>query len=126
MARVSGSNTKPEIIVRRILYGLGFRYRINVRKLPGTPDIVLSKHNKVVFVHGCFWHRHKGCKDATMPKSNREFWGNKFAANVKRFEDVSKQLKDIGWRIEVVWECETRNTEALESRFSNRFVNCAV
>jgi len=122
MARISGSNTKPEIVVRKILYGLGFRYRLNVRKLPGTPDIVLSKHNKVVFVHGCFWHGHKGCKRSTRPTTNVAFWNRKIDKNIDRDKKVLKELRRLGWKPLVIWECQTKKPEALGKRLI-RFLN---
>lgn len=117
MSRIKAKDTKPEIAVRSLLHRMGFRFRLHDKKLPGKPDIVLKKYKTVIFVHGCFWHRHTGCKDATMPKSNREFWENKFAANVKRFEYVSQQIKDIGWNVAVVWECEMKDIDKLEEKF---------
>ena len=122
MARISGSNTKPEIVVRKILYGLGFRYRLNVRKLPGTPDIVLSKHSKVVFVHGCFWHGHKGCKRSTRPTTNVAFWNRKIDKNIDRDKKVLKELRRLGWKPLVIWECQTKKPEALGKRLI-RFLN---
>ena len=121
MARVSGSNTKPEIIVRKMLYGLGFRYRLNVRKLAGTPDIVLSKHNKVVFVHGCFWHGHKGCKRSKRPTTNIAFWNRKIDQNIKRDINSLTELRRLGWKPLVVWECQTKKPELLEKRFIRFF-----
>jgi len=122
MSRIRGKDTKPEIAVRSLLHSMGFRFRLHDKKLPGKPDIVLKKYKTVVFVHGCFWHRHKGCKDATMPKSNRAFWEKKFAANVKRFEHVSKLLQDMGWKVIVVWQCELKSIDKLRSRFLSVFM----
>ena len=121
MARISGSNTKPEIVVRKILYGLGFRYRLNVRKLPGTPDIVLSKHNKVVFVHGCFWHGHKGCKRSKRPTTNVAFWNRKIDKNIDRDKKSVKELRQLGWQPLVIWECQTKRPESLEKRLIRFF-----
>ena len=105
MSRIRGSNTKPEILLRKALHAQGFRFRLNVRKLPGSPDIVLPKWRTAIFVHGCFWHRHTGCpKDAT-PGSNVLFWQEKFAANMRRDAEVIQRLHDLGWRTLVVWEC---------------------
>ena len=118
MSRIKAKDTKPEIAVRSLLHRMGFRFRLHDKKLPGKPDIVLRKYKTVIFVHGCFWHRHTGCKDATMPKSNREFWRKKFEANVNRFETVSKQLRKLGWRVEVIWQCEVKDKECLRRRLS--------
>lgn len=109
MSRISGSNTKPEIVVRKMIYGMGFRYRLNVRELPGTPDIVLPKHKKVVFVHGCFWHGHKGCKRSQRPSSNRNFWNRKIEQNMARDKKAIKDLKKLGWQMLIIWGCKTRN-----------------
>ncbi|MDE4622191.1 very short patch repair endonuclease [Sinorhizobium meliloti] len=106
MSRIRSNSTKPEMALRRALHRLGFRFRVQGTGLRGKPDIVLAKYTTVIFVHGCFWHRHPGCKVATTPKSNTQFWTEKFSRNVKRDERVVKQLEDEGWRVIVVWECE--------------------
>ncbi|CAN7702846.1 very short patch repair endonuclease [Pseudomonas brassicacearum] len=106
MARIRGSNTRPEIALRKVLHSLGLRYRLNGSGLPGKPDLVFPRHKAVVFVHGCFWHRHFNCNIATTPKSNTEFWVEKFEKNVARDERVTMLLKAAGWRVFVVWECE--------------------
>lgn len=106
MSRIKGKDTKPELSLRKILHRLGFRYRLHVNKLPGKPDLVFPKYNTVVFVHGCFWHRHPGCKVATTPKSNTEFWNDKFEKNKERDARTIKTLEDAGWNVLVVWECE--------------------
>lgn len=106
MGRIRGANTKPELVVRSLLHREGFRFRLHQRVLPGKPDIVLKKYCAVVFVHGCFWHRHPGCKYAYTPKSRVQFWESKFAANVRRDATVLDQLRADGWRPFVVWECE--------------------
>lgn len=116
MSRISSSNTKPEIIVRKIIYGMGFRYRLNVHELPGTPDIVLAKYKKVVFVHGCFWHSHKGCKRSTRPTTRRFFWSNKLDGNIDRDKRNIVLLRRLGWKVFVVWQCQTRNPERLSTR----------
>ena len=113
MSRISGSNTKPEIIVRKIIHAMGFRYRLHVRNLPGTPDIVLPRHKKVVFVHGCFWHGHKGCKRSQRPSANSEFWNRKIEQNMARDKKVIKGLQKLGWRPLIIWECKTRNPLSL-------------
>lgn len=106
MAAIPSKDTAPELTLRRALHGLGLRYRVNDRLLPGKPDIVLPRHRAVVFVHGCFWHRHEGCKVASVPKSNAEFWKEKFARNVARDRRSIAELSLAGWRVFVVWECE--------------------
>ena len=116
MSRIRAKNTKPEIAVRRLLHGLGFRFRLHVRRLPGCPDIVLARRKAAVFVHGCFWHRHPNCRFAYTPKSRKEFWLPKLQANATRDRETLVQLKREGWRPVVVWECETRNLERLATR----------
>ena len=115
MAKVKQKNTAPEIIVRKFLFSKGFRYRINVKSLSGTPDIVLSKYKTVIFVHGCFWHRHEGCKHASYPGSNVDFWEKKFAGNIKRDRDAIAALTDRGWRVVVLWECGLHEADITES-----------
>lgn len=109
MSRIPSKNTKPEEIVRKYLFNRGFRYRKNVSKLPGKPDIVLSKYKTVVFMNGCFWHAHKGCKWFVPLKSNTEFWEGKFIYNIERDERNYKKLKDLGWKVIIIWECEIRH-----------------
>lgn len=111
MSKISGKNTKPEIIVRKALFAKGFRYRINDKNLPGKPDIVLPKYKTVIFVHGCFWHSHPDCKDAHLPKSNIDFWEKKISSNVERDKRDISQLTDLGWKIIIVWECEIKKKE---------------
>lgn len=106
MSKIRSKDTKPEMLVRRHLHALGFRYRLHDSKLPGHPDIVLPKWHTVIFVNGCFWHRHEGCKYATKPKSNIEFWTTKFKQNVERDKKEYTALKSAGWKIIVIWECE--------------------
>jgi DNA mismatch endonuclease (patch repair protein) len=106
MSRIRGKDTAPELALRKALHGKGFRFRLHGVDLPGRPDMVMRKHKTVVFVHGCFWHRHTGCKIAATPKSNAEFWFRKFAANVERDERNISHLKALGWRVFVIWECE--------------------
>lgn len=111
MAAIRSNNTKPEQLLRSLLWRAGFRFRKNVRTLLGTPDIVLPKYKTVIFVHGCFWHRHQGCKYATVPKTKTEFWNNKFQQNITRDAIVYKNLQQQGWKVYVVWECELKNNK---------------
>lgn len=108
MSKISSKNTKPEIILRKALFEKGYRYRINYKKLPGSPDIVLPKYKTVIFVHGCFWHAHPNCKDAHLPKTNIEFWRNKINSNIERDKRTTQQLMSLGWNIIIVWECEIK------------------
>ena len=109
MSRVRSSDTKPEWILRCGLHRLGFRYRLKNAALPGSPDIVFPKYGAAIFVHGCYWHRHPGCKHASIPKTNVEFWTKKFADNCSRDMRNAKALKEMGWRVKIVWECELEN-----------------
>ncbi len=118
MGRIRGKDTKPEMVVRRIAHRLGFRFRLHRRDLPGSPDLVFPASRKVVFVHGCYWHRHPGCRLAYLPKSNIEFWTDKFAANVARDEKAIAALREQDWEPLVIWECETKDSILLVSRLS--------
>lgn len=111
MARIKGKDTKPEVLVRSMLHRAGYRFRKNVKDLPGKPDIVLPKYKTAIFVHGCFWHRHKGCKDATTPKTNTEFWLKKFERNVYNDRKHTRELRKLGWYVITVWECELKQPE---------------
>lgn len=106
MSKIKSHDTSIEIKVRKYLFSQGFRYRKNVKSLPGKPDIVLSKYKTVIFINGCFWHRHPGCKYATTPSSHQEFWQKKFTANVKNDQKNHKLLTESGWNVIVLWECE--------------------
>jgi len=106
MASVRSTNTKPEVVIRRWLHNKGYRFRLHKKDLPGKPDIVLSKYKTVINVNGCFWHRHNGCKYTTTPKTNIEYWQNKFERNVQRDKINRKKLKNNGWKEIVIWECE--------------------
>lgn len=114
MSRIKSRDTTPELAVRKVLYGMGYRYRLHSAAVPGKPDIVLKRFRAAIFVHGCFWHRHPGCKFAYSPKSRVEFWTKKFDANVRRDETVRKQLSDLGWKSLTIWECETKSSETIE------------
>ncbi len=119
MSRVPSRDTKPELIVRRIAHRLGFRYRLHRKDLPGSPDIVFPKHRSVVFVHGCFWHRHPGCKYASNPATRAEYWERKFRDNVARDARNEALLRELGWRVMVIWGCETKDREAVAERLSS-------
>ena len=118
MARIRNRDTAPERAVRRELYGLGIRYRLHNGKLPGRPDIVIGRLRTVIFVHGCYWHRHPGCRLAYTPKSNVEFWQRKLEGNAKRDAENQARLAELGWRIIVIWECEIHDREALRQRLA--------
>lgn len=118
MSGIRGRDTKPELAVRRFLHGRGLRYRLHVNGLPGRPDIVLPQHRIAVFVHGCFWHRHPGCRFAYTPKSRQEFWLTKLESNVVRDQRDQQQLRDLDWRVEVVWECEITPSRLMELEHS--------
>jgi DNA mismatch endonuclease (patch repair protein) len=114
MARIGPRNTTPEIAVRRAAHALGFRFRLHRKDLPGCPDVVFPKRRLAVFVHGCFWHRHEGCSNCTMPKTRPEFWRRKFEGNMERDQRNCEQRARLGWRILVVWECESEDRAGLE------------
>ena len=116
MSRIQGRDTAPEIAVRRIAHGLGFRFRLYRKDLPGRPDLVFPRHRAVVFVHGCFWHRHGGCRYAYTPKTRVRFWAEKFRRNVARDRQQEERLRSLGWRVLVIWECETHNETAVGRR----------
>ncbi len=116
MSRVKGRDTKPEKIIRSLLYSMGYRFRLHRRDLPGKPDIVLPKHKKAVFIHGCFWHGHEGCPRAARPTTNTEFWNKKIDSNIKRDAAAQKELPALGWAYLIVWQCEMRDHAALENR----------
>jgi DNA mismatch endonuclease (patch repair protein) len=113
MARVRGKNTKPELVVRKLAHRLGYRYRLHVRGLPGSPDLVFPGRGKIIFVHGCFWHSHHKCRLATVPKTRRAFWLEKMRTNRERDARILRQLKAAGWQCRVIWECETRDLTLL-------------
>ena len=118
MSRIRGKNTKPEILVRKGLHARGFRFRLHNKKLPGSPDIVLPKYGVAIMVNGCFWHGHKGCRYATKPKSNVEFWETKIARNKHRDEVTAAHLEALGWTVITIWECELRNSSQLDDRLN--------
>lgn len=116
MSRIKSRDTAPEKIVRSLLHRLGFRFRLHRSDLPGKPDITLPKYRTVIFVHGCFWHRHSGCRYAYSPKSNAKFWAEKLSGNAERDQTNTKKLRKLGWCVRVVWECETRDEKRLDRR----------
>jgi DNA mismatch endonuclease (patch repair protein) len=116
MRRVRQRDTDPELVVRRVAHALGYRFRLHRRDLPGTPDLVFPKYRVALFVHGCFWHRHEGCPRATTPKSRRDYWLPKFAANVERDRRKEEALKSLGWRVLIFWECEINDANSLKRR----------
>ena len=128
MSKIRGRDTKPELVLRRLLHALGLRYRLHQRGLPGRPDLVFAKYKAVVFVHGCFWHRHPGCNIATTPKSNTPFWTSKFENNVARDRRDLEALRGLGWKVFVVWECELNSgvkARATSERLASRIVGLA-
>ena len=117
MGRIKSVNTSPEIIVRKLLHKMGYRFRLHRRDLPGTPDIVLPKFKTVIEVRGCYWHRHAGCPDATTPKTNTAFWVDKFNKTIERDKRNLKAIKKLGWQVIVVWQCEIKDLNILETKF---------
>ena len=109
MQAVKGKNTSPEVLVRQYLHRQGYRFRLHRKDLPGKPDIVLPKYKTVIFINGCFWHRHQGCKHATMPASNIDYWEKKFKRTQERDKSQYRQLEELGWKVYIVWECEVKN-----------------
>ena len=123
MGAVHSKNTSPEMAVRRIAHALGYRYRLHVSTLPGRPDLAFPARHKAIFVHGCFWHRHNGCRYATSPKTNCEFWEAKFRANVARDRRARRELKKINWAVLTVWQCELKKPETLTERLNDFLTN---
>ena len=121
MSAIKSKNTKPEIKVRKVLHSMGYRFRLHSKDLPGSPDIVLPKYKTVIFVHGCFWHRHENCKYASTPKTRKEFWNKKFTENKKRDLEIQEKIKILDWRSVVIWECETKNIENLRDKIIDVF-----
>src|SRR5687768_13153004 len=120
MSRIRSKNTTPEKRVRSLLHRFGYRFRLHAKNLPGRPDVVLVKHKTVIFVHGCFWHRHRGCKNCTTPTNRREWWVTKLEGNATRDKAHQRALRKLGWRSLIVWECQTENPKAL-ARFVAAF-----
>ena len=126
MSRIKQKDTKPEILVRKALFNSGYRYRLHKKGLPGSPDIVLAKYRAVIFVNGCFWHYHKKCRDGHIPKSRREYWKKKLDRNVERDKKVYKNLKENGWRVLIVWECEAKKDIQKSLSKIERFLNSGL
>ena len=118
MSKIRSKDTKPELRVRSVLHQMGYRFRLHKKNLPGTPDIVLSKYHTVIFVHGCFWHRHRGCRFAYNPKTRIDFWEAKFKRNLERYEEVSSCLKKLGWEVRIIWECETSDSQHIVKKLT--------
>jgi len=119
MSRVSGKNTNPELVVRKIVHSLGYRFRLHRKDLPGRPDVVLPRHQKIIFVNGCFWHGHARCRRAKLPSSNTAFWQTKLAGNKARDEEVKRRLRRAGWAVFVVWQCEIGQRDILLQRLES-------
>lgn len=122
MSRIRSGNTRPEIIVRSVLHSMGYRFRLHRNDLPGKPDIVLPKYRTIIFVHGCFWHRHSGCKYTYTPKSRIEFWEKKFLRNIERDQEAREKLELMNWKVLIVWECETRDVQSLMAKLKRILV----
>lgn len=122
MARVRSKNMRPELVVRKLVFALGYRYRLHGRDLPGCPDVVFRPRRKVIFVHGCFWHRHENCVLARLPKSRLDFWKPKLEGNRERDEKIKRELYRRGWKVLTVWECQLKETRRLEARI-RRFLD---
>jgi len=116
MTNITSKNTKPELLVRKALTKHGIRYRLHVKKFPGKPDIVISKHKTIIFINGCFWHQHKNCKYSVLPKTNKNYWMPKLERNIKKQKDDIKQLKEGGWKTKVLWECQLKSIELAKKR----------
>lgn len=121
MSRVGSNDTGPEMRVRKVAHAMGLRFRLHRKDLPGHPDIVFPRWRIAIFVHGCFWHRHPGCKKATTPKSNIEFWTRKFEANVARDIRTQRELEDLGWKVAVIWECGTKSPSEIHRQLTELF-----
>jgi DNA mismatch endonuclease, patch repair protein len=115
MSKIQSSDTKPEILIRKLIFNMGYRYRLYDPDLPGHPDIVFKKRRKLIFINGCFWHQH-GCNYYRMPKSRKDFWGLKLKRNVERDKEVITKLKYLGWKILVIWECQTKNIQDIRKK----------
>ena len=121
MSGIRSKDTRPELAVRKAAHAMGYRFRLHRKDLPGSPDLTFSSRNTVIFVHGCYWHRHEGCKYCYTPKSNVEFWAKKFKNNVARDQRVREELEQHGWRVVTLWECETADEDGLRQRLREIF-----
>lgn len=121
MSKIKGKDTKPEKIVRSILHRMGYRFRLHRKDLPGNPDIVLSKHKKVIFVHGCFWHGHKDCPRAKRPSTNKKFWNEKLTKNIDRDKKNQEKLQQAGWTPLVIWQCQIKEDQGIKEKLSEFF-----
>ena len=121
MRAIKSKNTSPERRVRSAAHSLGLRFRLHRRDLPGSPDLIFPKKKTALFVHGCFWHRHKNCPGATTPKTNAEYWNSKFRRNMERDRESRRKLEQDGWKVLVIWECETKTRESIEAFFKENF-----
>lgn len=122
MSRVKSKNTKPELMIRSILHKEGYRFRVHRKDLPGKPDIVLPRYKTVIFVHGCFWHQHEGCPDSKRPSTNIEFWNSKLNENIARDKKNKIKLRELGWEVFVIWECEIKDIENLKKKLLRRLI----
>ena len=122
MSRVRSANTNPELLVRQAAHALGLRFRLHRSDLPGTPDLVFPRWRVAILVHGCFWHRHAGCAKASLPKTRAAFWRDKFERNVRRDQAVVRSLRELGWQVEVIWECEAKRHAEVERRLRDIFL----
>lgn len=123
MSRIHSYDTKPELLVRSHVHRMGYRFRVHQEKLPGNPDIVLAKHKKVIFIHGCFWHGHKGCRRSKRPASNESFWRIKLDKNIERDKRQREELKKLGWKYLIIWQCEANNESRLQTKLVKFFRN---
>ncbi|MCD6459254.1 DNA mismatch endonuclease Vsr [bacterium] len=125
MSKINAKDTKPEIFMRKLIFSMGYRYRLHKKELPGKPDMVFAKHKKVIFVHGCFWHGHKDCKKATVPQTNTDFWQQKIYNNIQRDKKTYRHLKEIGWDYLLIWGCQIKkkNIPELKTAVNDFFKN---
>jgi DNA mismatch endonuclease (patch repair protein) len=126
MSKIGPKNSKPEMLIRKLIHNMGYRYRLHRKDLPGKPDLVFPKYKKVIFVNGCFWHGHRKCKRATMPKTNKSFWKNKIAKNIENDFKKCKELKKLGWNYLIIWQCEIKsnNLAIIKNKVSNFISDC--
>jgi len=123
MRQIRSKDTKPEILIRKALWRMGYRFRIHYKKLPGKPDVVIIKHKLAIFIHGCFWHRHDGCIEASKPKTNSEYWENKISKTMERDKEHNAEIIQLGWRVIIIWECEIRNDVSENKKLLQRVIN---